>query len=134
VLFGNHPEPGAPNHFHIMKDNAAGVDLYFGDDFNYVKLPGVDNPNYGVEIGSSDIGNNGPEYKWRFDTSGKLTFPDGSVQTTAYVNNNVNMGGASTVYEVETAYADGGFASIRSFSETFDGNEGNNYILDGGRA
>jgi hypothetical protein len=136
ILFGNRPEPGAPSHFHIMKDNAAGVDLYFGDDFNYVKLPGVDSPNYGVEIGSSDIGNNGPEYKWRFETSGKLTFPDGTVQTTAYVNNNVNMdgGGASTVYEIETAYADGGFASIRSFSETFDGNEGNNYILDGGRA
>jgi hypothetical protein len=136
VLFGNHPEPGAPSHFHIMKDNVTGVDLYFGDDFNYVKLPGLDGPNYGVEVGSSDIGNNGPEYKWRFETDGKLTFPDGSAQTTAYVHNNVNLdgGGASTVYEVETAYADGGFASIRSFSETFDGNEGNNYILDGGRA
>ena len=75
------------------------------------------------------------DQSWTFNDRG-LTFPDGTVQTTAYVNNNVNMdgGGASTVYEVETAYADGGFASIRSFSETFDGNSGNNYILDGGRA
>jgi hypothetical protein len=73
---------------------------------------------------------------WYFSPDSRITFPDGTKQGTAYVHNNVNLdgGGASTVYEVETAYADGGFASIRSFSETFDGNEGNNYILDGGRA
>jgi hypothetical protein len=73
---------------------------------------------------------------WTFNKDGKLTFPDGSIQATAYVHNNVNLdgGGASTVYEVESAFADGGFASIRSFSETFDGNSGNNYTLDGGRA
>jgi Major tropism determinant N-terminal domain len=84
------------------------------------------------------IGTNYPTTNtiWTFNKEGKLTFPDGTVQTTAYVNNNVNMdgGGAGTVYEVETAYADGGFASIRSFNETFDGSNGNNYILDGGRA
>jgi hypothetical protein len=75
------------------------------------------------------------DQSWTFNDRG-LTFPDGSAQTTAYVHNNVNLdgGGAVTVYEVETAYADGGFASIRSFSETFDGSNGNNYILDGGRA
>ena len=44
-------------------------------------------------------------------------------------------GGAGTVYEVETQYADGGTASIRfgSVDTVFDGNTGS-YNLDGGGA
>jgi Major tropism determinant N-terminal domain len=73
VLFGNQPEfPTGPSHFHIMKLNAAATDLFFGDDFNYVKLPGnyegIVN-DYGVEIGTS--GSN----TWRFGTDGNLTLP-----------------------------------------------------------
>jgi hypothetical protein len=73
---------------------------------------------------------------WYFSPDSRITFPDGTKQSTAYVHHNVNLdgGGAGTVYEVEVAFADGGFASIRSFSETFDGNDSNNYILDGGKA
>ena len=39
VLFGNAPEVGAPNHYHIMKADASAHDLFFGDDTNYVRLP-----------------------------------------------------------------------------------------------
>jgi len=74
VLFGNQPETiGDPSHFHIMKLNAAATDLFFGDDFNYVKLPGnydgVVN-DYGVEIGTSG------SKVWRFDPTGNLTLPE----------------------------------------------------------
>lgn len=73
--FGAQPEPGGPTHLHIMRPEGqeSSTDLYFGDDFNYVKLPG----NYGagtlgVEIGSS-IGSN--VNVWRFGTNGTLNTP-----------------------------------------------------------
>jgi hypothetical protein len=75
VLFGNSPEcvPTLLTHFHIMKDDPANVDLFLGDDNNYVKLPGNSETAYGVEIGT----NVGSAYTWRFGTDGSLTFPDG---------------------------------------------------------
>ena len=82
VLFGNSPEcvPTLLRHFHIMKDDPASVDLFLGDDNNYVKLPGGGETAYGVEIGT----NVGSAYTWRFGTDGTLTFPDLTVQTTAF--------------------------------------------------
>lgn len=73
VLFGNSPEcvPTLLTHFHIMKDDPANVDLFLGDDNNYVKLPGSGETAYGVEIGT----NVGSAYTWRFGTDGKLTLP-----------------------------------------------------------
>ena len=75
VLFGNSPEcvPTLLTHFHIMKDDPANVDLFLGDDNNYVKLPGNGETAYGVEIGT----NVGSAYTWRFGTDGDLTLPEG---------------------------------------------------------
>ena len=75
VLFGNSPEcvPTLLTHFHIMKDDPANVDLFLGDDNNYVKLPGSGETAYGVEIGT----NVGSAYTWRFGTDGNLTIPGG---------------------------------------------------------
>ncbi len=85
--FGAQPEEGAPQHLHIMRPagQESSTDLYFGDDYNYVKLPG----NYGegtlgTEIGTNDL-NGGNQKVWRFGTDGKITFPDGTTQSTAYV-------------------------------------------------
>jgi len=75
ILFGNQPELvpcTGPSHFHIMKANEDATDLFFGDDFNYVKLPGNDggyDHDYGVEIGTD--GSN----TWRFGTDGTLSVP-----------------------------------------------------------
>ena len=74
VLFGNQPEqcvPTASSHFHIMKDDPTNVDLFFGDDLNYVKLPGSGETAYGVEIGT----NVGSAYTWRFGTDGNMAVP-----------------------------------------------------------
>ena len=73
VLFGNSPEcvPTLLTHFHIMKDDPANVDLFLGDDNNYVKLPGNSETAYGVEIGT----NVGSAYTWRFGTDGILQIP-----------------------------------------------------------
>jgi hypothetical protein len=71
VLFGNQPEvPTQASHFHIMKDDPNNVDLFFGDDFNYVKLPSTQ----GVEI-SAD-GNS-----WQFGTDGNLILPQTNMQS-----------------------------------------------------
>jgi hypothetical protein len=70
IEFGAMPEVGAPNHLHIMRpagqENAT--DLFFGDDYNYVRLPAY---SAGVEIGSSY--NGGTVSTWSFGTDGKLT-------------------------------------------------------------
>jgi hypothetical protein len=70
ILFGNHPECiGGENHFHIMKQDASAVDLFFGSDENFVKLP----------RGTSDVViGNGNNYNWQFGADGSLLFPDGA--------------------------------------------------------
>ena len=81
VLFGNQPEqcepPTATSHFHIMKATEDTTDLFFGDDFNYVKLPGNNtgtDHDYGVEIGTDG------SKVWRFGLDGVLNFPNNNGQ------------------------------------------------------
>jgi hypothetical protein len=66
VLFGNQPEIiiTQSHHFHIMKQDPAEVDLFFGDDYNYLKLP---------KEGNVLIGADGPN--WIFNSDGNLTLP-----------------------------------------------------------
>jgi hypothetical protein len=75
--------PGVAGHFHIAFDgsnsNPPPSDLFLGDDYNYVKLPGsqIDPDNtYGVEIGAHDRPG-GDSHVWRFGTDGNLTLPVG---------------------------------------------------------
>lgn len=77
IEFGAQPEEGAPQHLHIMRPAGAegSTDLYFGDDYNYVKMPALYGPGtQGVEIGSSY--NSGAVSTWRFNPNGILTFPN----------------------------------------------------------
>ena len=120
VLFGNTPEcvPTALAHFHIMKDNAATVDLILGDDFNFVKLKGDEGTApfgpYGVEVKS------GGSYTWRFDTNGTfilppdklIKYPDGTVYGGSGSNNSINIdidgGYYNSVYDETDLVLDGG--------------------------
>ena len=101
ILFGNSPEIGGPSHFHIMKPEVTtGVDLYFGDDYNFVLQRGTaygDDPAYGVEIGANDR-NEGGQKRWRFGTDGNLTLPNNS--QIRVDGNNVEVGGM-TNFNVE---------------------------------
>ena len=108
LLFGNHPEIiGGPTHFHVMKNDtgttSGDVDLYFGDDYNYVLQRGRTNggyPGWGVEIGTrtNDDGiGTGTSYNWRFGADGNLTFPDISVQNSAYSGNTNSTAGVGSV-------------------------------------
>jgi len=80
IRFGNSPEPGGPNHYHIMRDPDAYLDLYFGDDYNYVLQPTIG----GLAIGANIRSGTGTQQVWTFDHNGNLTFPDSSTQSTAY--------------------------------------------------
>jgi hypothetical protein len=72
ILLGNLAEcAGGESHFHIMPAGQQAIDLFLGDDSNYVKLPSAG----GVEISSSEIG---AQHYWTFGTDGSLTLPEGS--------------------------------------------------------
>ena len=78
IEFGAMPEVGGSNHLHIMRPAGAegATDLYFGDDYNYVKMPALYGPGtQGVEIGSSY--NSGAVSVWKFGTDGDLVLPAG---------------------------------------------------------
>jgi hypothetical protein len=72
VLFGNQPENciTQSSHFHIMPEDSSSVDLFFGNDTNYVKLPsGTGN----VEIGAEG-------QQWTFGSDGILKLPNNNGQ------------------------------------------------------
>jgi hypothetical protein len=77
IEFGAQPEVGGPSHLHIMRPagQEGATDLFFGDDYNYVKLPAAYGAGtQGVEIGSSY--SQGTVSTWRFNPNGILTFPN----------------------------------------------------------
>jgi len=127
-----------------------GNQLYVGGT-GFLNLRNSDNQ---IEIGSNNEGpvkvsvNEGAN-AWLFNVNGTVTFPDNTIQTTAYVptapitqeNLMLDGGGAATVYEVTINYAEGGFSSTRYGVNTPSFNGGSadldepvQYTLDGGGA
>jgi len=62
------------SHVHLTTADPTTVDLYLGDDNQYVKIE--------KDGGDVVIGTNTNTHRWRFDTNGALTFPDATTQTT----------------------------------------------------
>jgi len=77
---------------------------------------------------------------WAFQNNDGLRFPDGSVQYGAYVETEMALDGgfAGTVFNIipRPTIADGGGSSARhgAADPVYDGNDSNNYVLDGGGA
>jgi hypothetical protein len=71
-------DPTAPGHIHIRaggtQDNSF-ADLFLGGENSYVKVGSGSNPPITVTANTES---------WTFDTAGNLTFPDATVQTTAW--------------------------------------------------
>ena len=86
ILIGNQAECiGGENHFHIMKAGQQEIDLFLGDDNNYVKLPSTG----GVEISSSELG---AQHYWTFGTDGVLTLPGtGTIDNSIDTNSNQSI-------------------------------------------
>lgn len=86
ILLGNLAEcAGGESHFHIMPAGQQAIDLFLGDDSNYVKLPSTG----GVEISSSEIG---AQHYWAFGTDGALTFPNGDLKIAGNTISNYVVG------------------------------------------
>ena len=133
ILIGNQAECiGGENHFHIMKAGQQAIDLFLGDDNNYVKLPSTG----GVEISSSELG---AQHYWTFGTDGTLTVPFDSgiispgavaIQTGGYyLYNQTGVNSLTISGAVEITYA--GLDSEVSVGDNIT--DGNNYtyqILD----
>ena len=64
-----------PSHLHLDTADNTVYDIYLGDDGKYVKVE---------KDGNVVIGNNNNANMWTFDTAGSITFPDSTVQTTAW--------------------------------------------------
>jgi hypothetical protein len=82
ILLGNSPEIGQADHFHIMKGGQQALDLFLGDDSNYVKLPDAG----GVEIATQNFN----QYSWTFGTDGHLTIP-GDIRSEGNINIDINL-------------------------------------------
>lgn len=103
---GAMPEIGAPQHLHIMRPAGQGstTDLYFGDDYNYIRMPGLyGSGTQGVDIGSSY--NNGTVHVWRFDTDGNLKLPAGGGIVDSTGNSVLGAGGGITLANLSVAIA-----------------------------
>jgi hypothetical protein len=83
ILLGNLAEcAGGESHFHIMKGGQQAIDLFLGDDSNYVKLPSTG----GVEIATQNFN----QYSWIFSTDGNLTIP-GDIRSEGNINIEINL-------------------------------------------
>jgi hypothetical protein len=101
--------PGVEEHFHIAFPNSNSQepyqDLYLGNDFNYFKIRGSHNEQtLGVDIGVD--GN-----RWEFNPGGSITFPDTTIQITAWTgvadyNNLTNKPNLAGTYQFSVAADD----------------------------
>ena len=63
------------SHVHLVAGNPENVDIYLGDDDQYVKIE--------KDGGDVIIGTNNNTHNWTFGTNGSITFPDNTIQTSA---------------------------------------------------
>jgi hypothetical protein len=76
-----YPTAAAPDGDHLHLTAGGGTtELYLGNDYHYVKLVNGGN----VEI-KATTASHSTSSSWTFGTDGSLTFPNATVQTTAYI-------------------------------------------------
>jgi hypothetical protein len=133
--FGAMPEIGGPTHLHIMRPagQEGATDLFFGDDYNYVKMPGLYGlGTQGVEIGSSY--NSGTVSTWRFGTDGNLTLPsDGYlVVTSGLVSTDASPAPTISGFSITNSVGISGNGNISGGDITATGNvSATSFIGDG---
>jgi hypothetical protein len=78
-------DPTSPGHIHIRaggtQNNSQAI-LYFGGENSYVKVDSGPNPPVSI-ASSSNV--------WTFGTNGNLTFPDATVQSTAFTGSAIDQ-------------------------------------------
>jgi hypothetical protein len=73
-------EGSESGHIHLISENMAQTSIFLGNDDKYVKVAADDQ----IYINVPNADTSGTSQLWTFGTDGSLTFPDSTVQTTAY--------------------------------------------------
>lgn len=97
-------DPTAPNHIHLRaggpQDN-SGSQLFIGGENSYVSVGSGSNPAIYISANSN---------VWTFATNGGITFPDSSIQTTAWLGSNKTIQSVTvttpTVITADVVFAD----------------------------
>jgi len=117
-------DPTAPNHIHLraggMQDNSS-ADLFVGAEYTNIRVSdGSDN----VIVTTSQIGEGITTFSWVFDNQGNFTFPDLSVQTTAWSGGSVIMEPNTSIGSSTDKQGDIAFDSSYLYycSADYDGN------------
>ena len=71
------------SHVHLVAGNPENVDIYLGDDDQYVKIE--------KDGGDVIIGTNNNTHNWTFGTNGSITFPDNTIQTSAGIPSSTGL-------------------------------------------
>lgn len=77
-------DPTFPNHIHLRAGGAidnSSAELFLGGELTHVR---VSDGNDTVTISTTQTGEGNITRNWTFDNLGQITFPDSSVQTTAW--------------------------------------------------
>jgi hypothetical protein len=95
-----YPTAGDGNHIHLAAPTGGTTELYLGNDIHYVKLVNGGNVEVRANNGVNDAA-------WTFGTDGSLTFPNTTVQTTAWTGvvgtqATLNVTGAATAETFNT--------------------------------
>jgi hypothetical protein len=73
-------EGSESGHIHLISENMAQTSIFLGNDDKYVKVAADDQ----IYINVPNADTSGTSQLWTFGNTGTLTFPDSTVQTTAY--------------------------------------------------
>ena len=83
------PTLDADHHLHLTTGDLAETSIFLGTDNHNVRTT----VNGGIEINTFLYPSGGGSGKWTFSENGDLTFPDDTVQTTAYIPGDIRSEG-----------------------------------------
>ena len=96
------------SHVHLVAGDPATVDIYLGDDDQYVKIE--------KNAGDVVIGTNLDTHQWTFGTDGTTTFPNNSIKNSLDSNTAITTQGTLT--------ANNSYTNVTDFSTDVDLGEG----------
>lgn len=96
------------NHVHLVAGDPATVDIYLGDDDQYVKIE--------KNAGDVVIGTNLDTHQWTFGTDGTTSFPNNSIKNSLDSNTAITTQGTLT--------ANNSYTNVTDFSTDVDLGEG----------
>jgi hypothetical protein len=86
-------EGSESGHIHLISENMAQTSIFLGNDDKYVKVAADDQ----IYIKVPNVDTSATSQLWTFAGDGSVTFPDATVQTTAWTGTSALVNGTYTV-------------------------------------